>query len=137
MNRQRQAADADHLFFWVHNFYFPNVYCLSDIDWTGGAGNEAFVHAADMVGVYLNTYDSIFLLVNTKQTTYASEGFCQYAGGATMQQAKGLHGSVVNGHGAFDIVISDFGNRDAEMVAYVFAGENVRVFERGFYFPNH
>lgn len=137
LHGQSKAANTDHLAAFVDDFDFPYLDGAADVHGPGGAGNEAFVGRANVVGVDFDAHHHMFFLVHTKQGTDAAQRFGEHTRGAAVQQSEGLDGAVVHGHGAGDVVVAYFGNFNTEVVANVFVGKTVGNFRAGFYFPNH
>jgi len=70
-----------------------------------------------MVGIYLYTYDCVGIEVfEAKSAGKTTKGFRQGHTGSPVKNTKGLHGAVINWHGGFYEVFSDFHYLDSQIL---------------------
>lgn len=135
-----QAGDAVHFSLVIEHFRLPDVEAAADLDGFADAGDPAFGDGAQVVGVDFDADRHLLFRIDAHPGGDRAERFGQHAADPAVEQAEGLHGSVIDGHCAFEEIFTDFGDLDAEMLVHMFrrrAAECVEVFEGIIFKPDH
>ena len=93
------------------------------MDGPGRAVNPAFGNRANVIGVDIQSNSDSFRIFQAAIGRHTAKGFRQQHRCASMQNAKRLHGTLINRHAAFDIVVANFKVLDTHVADRgVFAG---------------
>src|SRR5690606_27994992 len=112
-HRQGQARNAGQAATGVFDADFPDLGAASEMQGAGGAGDPAFAHGADVVGVDLEA-DADLALGHAHVAGAAAQGFGQEHRSAAVEQAVGLEGAGVDRHGGDQAVVADVDEFDAQ-----------------------
>ena len=128
-HRERQAADGDEAVALVVDVDLPDLRPATNMNRGGGAHDHALAHSAEVVRVDLNADAVLLLYIDAQRGRRATERFGEHDRGPAVEQAQRLGRPVIDGHRGLQIIVSDLGEGDIEMVDHVDAAPGVDLFE--------